>query len=88
MMEKITKMKIMGLLSQYVISNIIDVKGKLRYSQSSDIADLDNLSREKELVQISKKEIQLDTTALVTNTMELDEKIVMFSSHEIYVLDK
>ena len=82
------KMKRMGLLSQYVISNIIDVKGKLRYSQSSDIADLDNLSREKELVQISKKEIQLDTTALVTNTMELDEKIVMFSSHEIYVLDK
>ena len=83
-----TKIKRFGLLTQYVLSDIIDVKGKLRYSQSSDIPDLDDLAKCKELVLISKKEIQQDVSSLITYTMELNGNIIMFSSHEIDILDK
>ena len=77
------------LLSQYIITEEkFDDKGNKslkEYNYSS--GDLDGLSNEKSLTLISKKEISQVESSIITNCVEYLNKIIIFSSKEIDVIE-
>ena len=77
------------LLSQYIITEEkLDEKGNKslkEYNYSS--GDLEGLSNEKSLTLISKKEISQVESSIITNCVEYLNKIIIFSSKEIDVIE-
>ena len=77
------------LLSQYIVTEEkLDEKGNKslkEYNYSS--GDLEGLSNEKSLTLISKKEISQVESSIITNCVEYLNKIIIFSSKEIDVIE-
>ena len=77
------------LLSQYIITEEkLDEKGNKslkEYNYSS--GDLEGLSNEKSLTLISKKGISQVESSIITNCVEYLNKIIIFSSKEIDVIE-
>ena len=77
------------LLSQYIITEEkLDEKGNKslkEYNYSS--GDLEGLSNEKSLTLISKKEISQVESSIIINCVEYLNKIIIFSSKEIDVIE-
>ena len=81
-------MKKVILLSQYIITEEkINEKGKKLFDQYNySSGDLDGFSKEKTLTLISEKSIPQTECNLITNSIEYLNKIIIFSSHEINIV--